>query len=135
MKITYQNHRIIRCHHEHLEQLVLKSHVVIGLETDTSTEDVHQSASLLSKSIDDWGSWWSQGSLEHEAENAEHTVEVLEVLGSTAIAGVSLPLDTGHHLSNKDQVDDQRRCKKRVLADIEDTKHVSDSTPKEQDER
>lgn len=47
-------------------------------------------------------------------------MEVLEVLGSSTVVGVSFPLDTGHHLRNKDEVNDQWRCEKRVLADIED---------------
>jgi hypothetical protein len=33
---------------------------------------------------------------------------------------VSLPLNTSHHLGNDDQINDQWRSEKRVLADIED---------------
>lgn len=108
-----------------LEQLVLQSHVVLGLETNTSTEDINQGTSLLSKSIDDRCSWWGQGSLEHEAENAKHAVEVLEILGGDAISGCSLPLDTSHHLGDQDQVNDQWRSKKRVLANIEETRELA----------
>lgn len=104
---------------------MLKSHVVLGLETNTSTEDVDQSTTLLSKSIDDWGSWWSQWSLKHEAQDGENTVEVLELLGGGAISGVCLPLDASEHLGNDDQVNDQWGSKKRVLADIEETVTVS----------
>lgn len=103
----------------YLEQLVLQRHVVLRLETDASTEDVGQGTSLLSKSIDDWGSGGRQWGLEHVAENREDAVEVSEVLGGSTISGVGLPLDAGHHLSNQDEVDDQWRCKQGVLADVE----------------
>jgi hypothetical protein len=106
----------------HLEQLVLQRHVVLWLETDAGAEDVGQSTSLLSKSIDDWGSRRSQWSLEHVAEDREHAVEVSEVLGGSAVSGVGLPLDAGHHLSNQDEIDDQRGCKQGVLADVEETR-------------
>jgi hypothetical protein len=95
-----------------LEKLVLQSHVVLRFKSNTSTEDVSQSTTLLSKSVDNRSSWWSQWSLEHVAENAENTVEALEVLGGDTIAGVCLPLNTGHHLGNDNKIDDQWRCKK-----------------------
>ena len=103
-----------------LEKLVLQSHVVLRLETDAGTEDVGQRTSLLSKSVDDWSAWRGQWSLEHVAENAEHAVEVLEVLGGNTVVGGSLPLDTSHHLSDQDKIYDQWRSKKRILADIEE---------------
>jgi hypothetical protein len=102
-----------------LEKLVLQSHVVLRLEPDTGTEDVRESTSLLSKSIDDWSSGRSQWSLEHVAEDAEYAVEVLEILGGSTVVGCSLPLDASHHLSDEDKINDQWGCKKRVLADIE----------------
>lgn len=37
------------------------------------------------------------------------------------IAGIRLPGDTRHHLSNNDKVDDQRRSQEGVLADIKET--------------
>ena len=37
------------------EQLVLQSHVRLGLKTDASTEDIGQCAALFSKGIDHWG--------------------------------------------------------------------------------
>jgi hypothetical protein len=104
-----------------LKKLVLQSHIALRLKTDTSTEDVGESTSLLGKSIDDRSSRRSQWGLEHVAENAEHAVEVLELLGGDAIVRSSFPLDTGHHLSDQDKVNDQWRSKKRVLADIEET--------------
>jgi hypothetical protein len=85
-----------------LEKLVLQSHVVLRLETDTGSEDVGESTSLLSKSVDDWSSGRSQWSLEHVAEDAKHAVEVLEILGGNTAVGGSLPLNAGHHLSNQD---------------------------------
>jgi hypothetical protein len=107
--------------HLHLEQLVLQSHVVLRLQANACAEDVGQSTSLLSKSIDDWSSWRSQRCLEHVAKNAENTVEVLEILGSDAIIGVCLPLDASHHLSDDNQINDQWGRKQRVLADVEET--------------
>lgn len=105
----------------HLEQLVLQSHVVLRLKTNTSTENVDQSTALLSESIDNRCSWWRQWSLEHEAEDAEHAVEVLELLCGDTIGGCGFPLDTSHHLSDQDQVDNQWRSKKRVLTNIEES--------------
>lgn len=54
--------------------------------------------------------------LEHVAEDAQHAVEAL-VLGTLL---VRLPGDTGHHLGDDDEIDDQRRGQERVLADVED---------------
>lgn len=99
---------------------MLQGHVILWLETNTGTEDVGQSTSLLSKGVDHWRSRRSQRSFEHVAENAENTVEVLEVLGSNTVGGLSLPLDTRHHLRNENEIDNQWGSKKRVLADVED---------------
>jgi hypothetical protein len=103
----------------HLEQLVLQSHVVLRLQANACAEDVGQSTPLLSKSVNHWSSWRSQRSLEHVAENAKHTVEVLKILGSDAVIGVCLPLDTSHHLSDEDKINDQWGRKQRVLTDVE----------------
>ena len=99
---------------------MLQSHVILRLKANASLEDVDQSTSLLSKSIDDRSARRGQGCLEHEAEDAKHAVEVLEVLGGSTVAGVSLPLNTSHHLGDNNQINDQWRSKQRVLADIED---------------
>src|SRR2546421_3654427 len=56
--------------------------------------------------------------LQHVAENAQNTVEALVVLRASSIC-VSLPRNPSHHFCNKDKVDDQGRCKQRVLAHIE----------------
>lgn len=71
----------------HLEQLVFQSHVRLRLKTDTSTEDVRQGTTLLSKCIDDRSSGWCQRGLEHVAEDAENGVEVLKVLGGSTVIG------------------------------------------------
>lgn len=47
-----------------LEQLVLKSHVVLRLESDTGTEDVGKSSALLAESVDNRCSSWGQRSLD-----------------------------------------------------------------------
>jgi hypothetical protein len=104
----------------HLEQLMLQSHITLRLQTNTSPENVSQSSSLLSKSVDDWCSWWSQWSLEHVTKDTEDAVEVSKVLGGGTVSGVSLPLDTGHHLSDNDKIDDQWRCEERVFANVEE---------------
>ena len=105
----------------HLEQLVLQCHIILRLKTNAGLEYIDQCASLLSKSVDDGGARRCQGSFEHEAEDAEHAVEVLEILGSDAIIGVCLPLDASHHLSDDNQINDQWGRKQRVLADVEET--------------
>jgi hypothetical protein len=46
-----------------LEQLVLKSHVVLRLETHASAQDVDQCVSLLAQSIDNRRTGRNQGSL------------------------------------------------------------------------
>jgi hypothetical protein len=104
---------------------VFQGHVILGLETNTSTEDVDQGTSLLSKSIDDRGAGRCQGRLEHITENAENTMELGIVFSSNAISGLSLPLDTSHHLGENNKIDNQRRSKKRVLADIEESSNIS----------
>lgn len=102
-------------HYPHSEELVLKCHIRLGLKTNTGTEDVGQSGTLLSKSVDNRGAGRSQRSLEHVAENTENAVEVLEAVLGRGI----LPLDTGHHLSNDDKINDERRGKQGVLANVE----------------
>ena len=77
-----------------LEQLVLKGHLGLWLETNAVTEDVDKGGALLAQGVDDGGTGWGQGSLEHVAENAQNAVEALVVV---ALA-VRLPADTGHHL-------------------------------------
>jgi len=67
-----------------------------------------------------WAAGGCQRGFEHVAEDAQHALEALEVLGGHAIRGGSLPLDAGHHLSDQNQVDDQRRGEEGVLADVED---------------
>lgn len=97
---------------------MLKSHVVLRLETDAGAEDVGKSSALLGKSVDNGSAARSERSLKHVAENAKDAVEA-RVISGTAIGTVSLPLDTGHHLSDENQIDDQRRGEKRVLTDVE----------------
>lgn len=102
-----------------LEELVLKGHVRLGLKTDTGAEDVGQSRALLGKSVDNRSAGRSQRSLEHVAEHTQDAVEALVLSGGSSVSRRSLPLDTRHHLSNDDQVDDQGRSKERVLANVE----------------
>jgi hypothetical protein len=103
---------------------VLKSHVRLWLKTNTGAEDVSQSATLLGKGVDDWSSRWSKRSLKHVAEDAQYAMELLVVLGSNTV-GLRLPGDTGHQLGDEDQIDDQWRSQKGVLADIEETSYIN----------
>ena len=113
-----------------LEQLVLKGHVRLRLEADASAEDIGQSRALLGESVDNGSAGRRQRSLEHVAQDAEHTVEVL-VLGSGGTIGRgSLPLDARHHLSDRDKVNDQGRSEQRVLTDVEEPAIVSVVDPK-----
>lgn len=98
-----------------LEQLVLKGHIGLWLETNAGTEDVNQSGALLAQGIDDRGAGRGQGSLEHVTENAQDAVEALVVF----TLAVGLPADTGHHLGEHNQIDDQGRSQKRVLTNVE----------------
>lgn len=102
-----------------LEELVLQGHLRLGLQTNAGAEDVGQSRALLSQSIHDWGTRRREGSLEHVAEDAQNAVELLELGGLETVGRSGLPLDTGHHLSHHDEVNDEGRGQKRVLADIE----------------
>lgn len=97
-----------------LEQLVLESHVILRLQANTCTEYVGQSAALLGQGVDNWGTRRSQGSFEHVAQHAEDAVEALVFSGV-----ISLPANTGHHLGKHNQVNDERRCKQRILTDVE----------------
>jgi hypothetical protein len=113
---------------------VLQSHVVLGLESDTGTEDVGEARTLLGESVDDRSALGNEGSLsqisiirqrwkyttylEHVAKNTEHAMKP-SVLGITGLGAMGLPLHTCHDLSNKNEIDDQRSSKKRVLADVE----------------
>lgn len=98
---------------------MLEGHVRLGLETNAGAEDVGDGCALLGKSIDNRSSGGSQRSLEHVAQDAENTMEVLEIASVGAIGGGSLPLDTGHHFGYDNQVDDQGRGQQRVLANVE----------------
>lgn len=100
---------------------MLKSHVVLRLETNTSTKDVSQGSALLSKRVDDWGAGRCQGGLEHVAKNTEHAMKVLEVFGGRTTGRLCFPLNTSHQLRDHNQINDQGGCKQRVLADVEET--------------
>ena len=92
-----------------LEQLVFEGHVRLRLETNAGTEDVGQGGTLLGERVDDGGTGRSQRGFEHVAEDAQDAVEALVLGGGSAIGGDGLPLDTSHHLSNDNQVNDQGR--------------------------
>jgi hypothetical protein len=96
---------------------VLEGHVGFDIQTDTGTEDVGKGSSLLGQGVDDRGSRWSQWGLEHVGEDRQDWVELLVLLGGSGTR-VSLPGDTGHHLSNNSQIQNERRGKKGILADI-----------------
>lgn len=102
-----------------LEELVLQSHVRLGLKANAGAEDVGQGGALLGKSIDDGSARRGQGSLEHVAEDTQDAVELLVLGSDVAVSGRGLPLDAGHHLSDHDKVDDERRSQKGILANVE----------------
>lgn len=120
---------------KNLKELVLQSHVVLRLKTNTGAEDVGESSTLFGESVDDRSAARGERSLtcissvilsifscstylQHVAEDAQNTVEA-SVLVCGNLSAVSLPLDTSHDLSDKDKINDQRSSQKRVLADIE----------------
>lgn len=96
---------------------MLESHVGFWLQADTGTEDVGQSSALFGERVDDRSAWRGEGSLQHVAENAQNTMESRKVLGANL---ARLPLDTSHHLSDQDKINDQWRSQERILANIED---------------
>lgn len=96
---------------------MLEGHVRLNIETNAGTEDVGKGGSLLGQGIDDWGSRWGQWGLEHVGEDGQDWVELLVLLGGSGTS-MSLPGDTGHHLSNNGQIQDERRGKEGVLADV-----------------
>lgn len=101
-----------------LEELVLQRHVRFRLKANASPENVGQRSTLLSQSVDNRSAGWRQRSLKHVAEDAQDAVELL-VLSVGSLGSRRLPLNTGHHLSNDDKINDQRRRKQRILADVE----------------
>jgi hypothetical protein len=96
---------------------VLESHVRLWLQSHAGTENVGERSTLLGQGVDDWSTRGSERCLEHVAQDAEDAVETSKVLASLV---TSLPLNTGHHLSDENEIDDQRRSQERVLADVED---------------
>lgn len=92
---------------------MLERHVRLRLETNAGAEDVGQGSALLGQGIDDGGARRGHRSLEHVAQNAEDAVEVL------VVGAVGLPLDARHHLGENDEIDDEGRREKRILADVE----------------
>lgn len=101
-----------------LKQLVLKRHIALRLQPNTSAEDIRERAALLRKRIHNGRSGRRQRGLKHVAQNTQHRMEALE-RGLRLL--VQLPLHTRHHLRHKDQINDQRRREQRVLTHIEQT--------------
>lgn len=103
-----------------LEKLVLEGHVRLGLKADTGAENVGHSSTLLGKSIHNGSARRGQRSLEHIAKDAQNTVEVLVVTSVSTVGRRSLPLDTGHHLSHNNEIDDQGRGEQRIFTDVKE---------------
>lgn len=90
-------------------------HVRFGLQTHAGTENVGQRAALLGEGVDDWCTRRRQRCLEHVAEDRKHAVEALKFF-----LALALPLNTRHHFRDEYKINDQRRSKERVFADVED---------------
>ncbi len=120
-----------------MEELMLKRHVGFWLQTHTSAENVGQSRTLLGQSIDYGCTRRSQGCLcnlaaikvgvqswrtylEHVTQDTKHAVKPSVVFPIRAVTGRSLPSDSGHHLGNNHQIDDQRRSQQGILAHVEE---------------
>jgi hypothetical protein len=103
----------------HLEQLVLKRHVILRLQTDTSPQHVHQAAPLLAQRINNRRSSRRQRSLEHVTQNTEHRVETLPLALLLTLAVIA-PRDPSHHLRHNHKIDNQGSSEQRVLAHVED---------------
>lgn len=103
-----------------LEELVLESHLRLGLEADTGAEDVGHGLALLAEGVDDGRAGRRHGCFEHVAQDAEHRVEALVLIRGGAVRGDGPPLYAGHELGDEAEVDDQRRGEEGVLADVEE---------------
>ena len=75
--------------HAPSEKLVLKRHVVLRLQADTSPHHVDECAPLLAEGVDDGCAGGCEWCLEHVAQDAEHGVEPLPF--AVAIGGVFAP--------------------------------------------
>jgi len=105
---------------------VLEGHLALRLEANAGTENVGQGCALLSEGVDDGSTRGGQRGLEHVAENGQDTVEALELGGGDGrVGGRGLPLNTSHHLSNEDEIDDEGRGQEGVLANVEKAAQVS----------
>src|ERR1700761_1751389 len=104
----------MRCNYAASEQLMLQRHIVLRLQTNTSTEDVDQRVTLLGKSVDHRSTRRRHGSLEHVAQHTQDAVEALPVFFA-----MPAPLNASHQLRNDHKVNDERRSQQRVLADVE----------------
>jgi len=92
---------------------VLKQHVRIGEETSASAEQVGDCTLLLGERVDDGGARHDQRSLEHVRQDREDRLERNE-----ARDVISLVSDTSHELGKNNEINDQRRSEKRVLAGV-----------------
>lgn len=98
-----------------MERPGLEHHVVLRSQTDTGTEDVLHSVALLGKRVHNGSSRRNHGCLEQVAEDRQDRVE-----GRKRSHVARLISDASHELGDDGQVDDERRSKKRVLADVVD---------------
>lgn len=97
---------------------MLKSHVGLRSQPKTSAEDVGHSGALLVKGVDNRGAGRSARSLKHVTQNAEHAVETLVVLSGSTSGGVCFPGNTGHHLGNDSEIDDEGTRQEGVLTNV-----------------
>jgi hypothetical protein len=65
-----------------LHKLVLQSHVVLGGQTNASTEDVFNAGLLLEERVDDGSAGRSVGSLQQVAQHGENGVESVPFLAT-----------------------------------------------------
>ena len=93
--------------------LVLQHHVVVGLKTNASSEDVDDALSLLGQSVHHGSTSGHFGSLEQIAENGQHRVELLKTVASLVGHGNTLANLSQHH-----QIHHQRSSQQRILTRV-----------------
>jgi len=103
------------CNWEEALGLVFKKHIVVRCETNASTKDVLDAFTLTSKSVDNRSASGNHGALEKVAEDGKDGSKTFRLLHF-----LSLVRDTGHELSQDNEIGHERSSKKRIFASVVD---------------
>jgi len=95
----------------------VKQKVTVGFQADASLQERLESVALPVQAVDDLGSRFNEGSLQHVRQKRENGVKRSKVL---CVAGGFAVLYTSEELSEDRKVEDQGSSEQRVLALVED---------------